>query len=180
MKDKNIRSITNREEIVERLAELLMQFDKELNSYQTDVYMYIDEETGAATLDTFVNVGGNSWLDDDHITIYTDKEHFDSMYDYYCNDGDFADALGMEHTELQKEVVQHLIASGEIDEGYKPDWHEIKEYIETRKDYVEKLTECYYNSIDEMHSDYIDRAEEIVRYAEECAADEEEYREYMA
>lgn len=176
---KNIRNITNREEIVERLAELLMQFDKEQNSYQTDVYMYIDEETGAAALDTFVNVGGNSWLDDDHITIYTDNEHFDSMYDYYCNDGDFADALDMEHTELQKEAAQPLIDRDEAEEGYEPDWHEIKEYIETREDYVEKLTECYYDSIEEMRSDYINRAEEIVRFAEERAAEEEEYRKYI-
>lgn len=181
---KDIRTITNREEIVERLAELLMQFDKDQNSYQTDVYMYIDEETGLATLDTFVNVGGNSWLNDDHTTIYTDKEHFDSMYDYYCNDGDFADALCMDHAELQKETAQHLVDSDEIDEGeaedYEPDWQEIREYIETREDYVEKLTECYYDSIEEMRSDYINRAEEIIRYAEDRAADEEEYRKHIA
>jgi hypothetical protein len=180
---KDIINITNREEIVERLAELLMQFDKDQNSYQTDVYMYIDEETGAATLDTFVNVGGNSWLDDNHTTIYTDKEHFDSMYDYYCNNGDFADALDMEHTELQRETAKHLADSGEIDadeaEDYEPDWHEIKEYIETREDYVEKLTECYYDSIEEMRSDYINSAEEIVRCAEERATEDEEYRKYI-
>lgn len=177
---KDIRTINNREEIVEKLAELLMQFDKDQNNYQTDVYMYIDEETGVATLDTFVNVGGNSWLDDDHTTIYTDKEHYDSMYDYYCNDGDFADALYMEHTELQKEAAQHLIDSGEVEECYEPNWQEIREYIETREDYVEKLTECYYDSIEEMRSDYINSAEEIIRYAEERAADEEEYRKRIA
>lgn len=177
---KDIRTITNREEIVEKLAELLMQFDKDLNSYQTDVYMYIDEETGAATLDTFVNVGGNSWLNDDHTTIYTDKEHFDSMYDYYCNNGDFAEALDMEHTELQNEVAQHLANIGGIGadevENYEPDWYEIREYIKTREDYVEKLTECYYNSIEDMRSEYINRAEDIIELAEEREAEEEAWR----
>lgn len=180
---KDIRDITNREEIIEKLTDLLMQFDKNLNSYQTDVYMYIDEETGTADLDTFVNVGGRSWLDDDHITIHTDGEHFNSMYDYYCNNGDFADALDMEHTELKKEVVQSLVDSGGIDEDeaedYDPDWYEIREYIKTREDYVEKLTECYYEYIDEMRSEYINSAEEIIRNAEECAANEEEWK-YMA
>lgn len=169
---KKITEITNREEIVERIAELLMQFDKNLNGYSTDVYLYIDEETGTATLDTFVNVGGNSWRNDDGIVIYTDKEHFDSMYDYYCNDGEFADALCMEHAELQKETLRYFIDEGET-EDYKPDWHEIREYIETREDYVEKLTECYYDYIESIRSDYIKRAEEIVRYAEEHAFEEE-------
>lgn len=175
---KDIRDITNREEIVESLADLLQQFDKELNSYQTDVYMYINEETGAATLDTFVNVGGRSWMDDDHITIYTDKEHFETLYDYYCNNGDFADALEMEHEELQKEVAQNLIDSGEVEEGYEPDWYDIRDYIRTRADYSEKLEAVYNEHIDENRADYIEKAEDIIEYAEECEAEEEEYRKY--
>lgn len=181
---KDIRDITNRDEIVEQLAELLMQFDKDLNDYQTDVYMYIDEETGMATLDTFVNIGGNSWRDDDHQTIYTDREHFDSMYDWFCNDGDFAEFLNMDYDVLKNEVAKYLAEIDEIDEDevedYEPDWHEIREYIETREDYVEKLTECYYNSIEEMHSDYINNADEIIRYVDQRAADEEEYGKQIA
>lgn len=175
---KDIRDITNREEIVESLAELLMQFDKDENSYQTDVYMYIDEETGAATLDTFVNVGGNSWLDDDHTTIYTDKEHFETLYDYYCNNGDFAEALEMEYEELQKEVTQNLIDSGEAEEGYEPDWYDIRDYIRTRADYSEKLEAVYSDYIDESRPDYIEKAEEIIKAEERAAEEEEEDRKY--
>lgn len=52
--------IKNRNEIVEKLAEMLYQFEVEHTGYQEDVYLYIDKD-GNATLDTFVNVGGNSW-----------------------------------------------------------------------------------------------------------------------
>ena len=76
--DKTIE-IKNYDEIRENLADMLVQFDKDANTdYQTDVYLYYDEKEKTARLDTFVNVGGNSWLNDDHKTIYTDKEHYNS------------------------------------------------------------------------------------------------------
>lgn len=72
-------AINNYNEVVENLAKMLKQFDIDENQYQTDVYMYVDEN-GNATLDTFTNVGGNSWLDDDHYTIYSDKEHYEGGF----------------------------------------------------------------------------------------------------
>ena len=72
-------TIKNREEIVDKLVDMLVQFDKDCNSYQTDVYLYYDKENQSAELDTFVNVGGNSWLNDDHYTIYS-QFHPDYMY----------------------------------------------------------------------------------------------------
>ena len=168
---KNINDISNREEIVEALADQLMQFDKELNSYQTDVSMYIDEETGAATLDTFINIGGRSWLEDDHKTIYTDKEHFESMYDRFCNDGDFAAFLNMENNDLKNEVVKYLADIGGINEDeaedYNPTWHETRDYIETRPDYIEKLEYAYNDEIENNRRDYLEKAEEIIEQAEE-------------
>ena len=62
--------IKNRIEVVQQLAELLRKFDIELNQYDTDVYLYYNSESQTATLDTFVNVSGREWLDDDHYTIY--------------------------------------------------------------------------------------------------------------
>ena len=61
-----MRTLKNREAIVEELAEMLKKFDMQLNAYQTDVYLYYDEEKQTAELDTFINVGGRSWLNDDH------------------------------------------------------------------------------------------------------------------
>ena len=68
--------ISNYDQILDELVNLLIDFDFDQNEYQTDVYMYIGED-GKARLDTFINVGGNSWLNDDHITIYSDKPHYE-------------------------------------------------------------------------------------------------------
>ena len=178
---KDIRNITNREEIVERLAGLLMQFDKDLNGYQTDVYMYIDEETGAASLKTFPNVGGSSWLNDNHTTIYTDREHFDSMYEYFVSVYDIAEFLGMaEYDQLKGEVVQNLVDIGAIDEAeaeaYEPCWNETIEYIKTVDDYVEILNDSYHDMIESDRCYYISSAEKIIKGAEQSAADAEEIR----
>lgn len=168
---KDIRTITNREEIVEKLAELLMQFDKDLNSYQTDVYMYIDEETGAATLDTFVNVGGNSWLDDDHITIYSDAEHFNTMWDFYTEKGDFAECLEIGYDDLRSEVVQRLRDRDEIDEDdvedYDPDYSEFLDYVQNREDYAEKLEAVYIDYINDHRREYLEAAENIIEMNED-------------
>lgn len=80
--------INNREEIVEKLAEMLVSFAKARNLYQTDVYLYYDVATCTASLGTYDNIGGNSWLDDDHYTIYIDHPHYnnDEEYDDDCID----------------------------------------------------------------------------------------------
>lgn len=97
--------IKNLDEIIDNLSEMLFKFDLDLNSYQTDVYLYLDED-GNGRLDEFVNVGGNSWLDDDHITIYTDKEHYNSIFDGYDTIGSLADAIEIPFDELKKRVME--------------------------------------------------------------------------
>ncbi len=78
-------NIKNRAEVLAQLVEILKDFDKCMNEYQTDVYAYYNDATETVELDTFVNVGGNSWLNDDHITIYTDTE-YDHDMTYRCMD----------------------------------------------------------------------------------------------
>lgn len=73
-----MKKIKNREELIEQLADMMIDLDAEGNLYQTDIYLYVDDE-GNGTLDTYQNVGGNSWLDDDHITIYSDMPHYNDI-----------------------------------------------------------------------------------------------------
>ena len=54
-----MKKITNQEQIINELADLLFMFDVNLNEYQTDVYLYIDDN-GVGSLNLFCNVGGNS------------------------------------------------------------------------------------------------------------------------
>ena len=158
-----MKELKNREEVIEKLTEMLIDFDKDLNKYQTDVYLYYDDESQTAELDTFVNVGGNSWLNDDHYTIYRDTEHYDGWEDYFCNDDDFAWGLDMDSKKFDGEVCEYLKQQDyEVEEGYEPEWYEKRDYIRTRDDYVDKLIEVYQESIDENRAEYAEEAERII------------------
>ena len=156
-------NITNREQIIETLAEMLLQFDKDCNSYDTDVYLYYDEENQTAELDTFVNVGGNSWLDDDHYTIYTDKQHYNGALDWYQTVAEFAEFLEIPLDKLTQEVREYL----DMDEDDEPDYSDYREMIRHNDAYMEKLETAYNEAIDDMRSDYVQSAEEIMNNFDE-------------
>ena len=166
-----LRKIKNRDEVIEQLTELLMTFDKECHQYQTDVYLYFNKDTNTATLDTFVNVGGNSWLNDDHYTIYCDREHHEDWSDYYTETGEFAQCLDMEWSDFEEEVIEFLDLDDDEKEDYKIDYHDALNYIKSRDDYVEKLIEVYEDYIEEIGSEYAEQAEEIIsNWEEDCDA----------
>ncbi len=153
--------ITNRDEVVEQLAEMMIQFDKDANSYQTDVYLYVDEK-GKGNLDTFVNVGGNSWLNDDHYTVYTDKEHTDSYLDtHYQDENDIADVIGVSLDQLHKETKEyyHYDEKDIDDDKCVPTYSEIRKYVSDKEDYCDKLHSEYCSCIDELKPEYLERAE---------------------
>ena len=157
----NIYDIENIQEIKNELIELLKQFDKELNSYDTDVYLYYDEDTNTATLDTFVNPGGNSWLDDDHYVIYTDKQHYDSFIDWYY--GDLILIADILDTTVEELYDEYAVAN-ELDEDEIEDIEdfEVILYVESVDKYYDILYNYYCQEIDDNYSDYLDTAEHIL------------------
>ena len=88
--------INNYNAIAEELTNMLIDLDVDHNDFQIDIYLYIRED-GNAYLYQFTNVGGNSWLDDDHILVYQDKPHYDDIpFDEDGNtisDADYRDYL---------------------------------------------------------------------------------------
>lgn len=159
--------IKNRAEIVEQLASLLMDFDKQNNSYQTDVYLYFNAENQTAELDTFVNVGGNSWLNDDHITIYTDKEHYNDVFDWYDSEAELAEFAEIPLEQLKNEVVQYLELDEEEAADYELTYSDAEYYLKTVDSYMEKLSQAYDEAIDDLYDNYLSSAEEIMRNFEE-------------
>lgn len=153
-------NIKNREAVIEKLAEMLKQFDMDRNQYQTDVYAYYNKETEEVTLDTFTNVGGNSWLDDYHTTIYTDKEHHDGISDHFQSIQEFADALDMSVEEITAKTAEYR----EIDIE-DVDYYEVQIYVD--EEHIEKLTEVFNDYyLDDVP--YVELAEEIIsRYEDE-------------
>ena len=69
---KDDMKLNNYEEVVDELVDLMVRLDAEVPDYQVDIYLYVDEDRNGS-LDTFVNVGGNSWIEDDHITVLSHK-----------------------------------------------------------------------------------------------------------
>lgn len=76
--------IKNHDQVVERLTQIIVNFQKRLNGFQTDVYGYLNKD-GTIRLETFINVGGNSWKNDGHILVYSDYEHADDMMSNLSN-----------------------------------------------------------------------------------------------
>lgn len=149
--------IKNREQVVAALTALLMQFDKDCNSYQTDVYMYVDDD-GNAALDTFVNVGGNSWRNDDHYTIYRDKGHFESWLDCYWDDiSDIEYCLNVCHERLVAETAKYL---GWDEEDVED--RDIRDYVYQEPKYSDILFEEYLYAVTSNATWYEEQAEEIV------------------
>ena len=152
-------TIKNYDEVVAALAALLMQFDKDLNSYQTDVYMYYNADDQTATLDTFVNVGGNSWLNDDHYTIYHDKEHYtDRFGDFFQSESEFADALEIPLEELTNRVRRHF----EMEDYEKIYFSDYLQYIYDNEALCEKCYNFYVESLQDYEEQYIDNATVIL------------------
>lgn len=168
---RNFLHIANREAVVNELAEMLKQFDIERNSYQTDVYAYYDEETHMVTLDTFTNVGGNSWLNDDHRTIYTDKEHYEDIFDVYSSIGDIAEDLELSEDEL----IAKVAAERDLDIE-DVDYYEVTAFIQDNSEYLDKL-DAYYIEwyVNDQTAEYVQQAEEIIDEYEEHYYDYDEY-----
>ena len=147
-----------RDEIIEKLK----QFDKDMNPYQTDVYLYVSDDMTGELYD-FVNVGGNSWLNDDHYFLFADRQHYGDWTDYWQTEGEIADALGMTLDELKQEVLDSW-----NDPDYELDdvsFSDIADYInDNRDDYRDTLYQIYYDAIDsDFEVEYSDRADEIIR-----------------
>lgn len=165
-----MRTLKNREAIVAKLAEMLREFDLALNPYDTDVYLYYDVAEKTAELDTFVNVGGNSRLNDDHYTIYTDREHYETDFDIFDNFEDLADAVGIQKEELIKKVAKY--ADIDVEDV---DYYEVVRFIKSDENLMKKLHEAYAAYLDELEDNYYERADYIISEWE--SNEEEDYCE---
>jgi hypothetical protein len=156
---ESIYDVANFDELTDELIELFKEFDKELNAYDTDVYLYYDEDTNTAELDTFVNPGGNSWIQDDHYTIYTDKQHYGDYMDWYEGNLDLiADALGITIEDLCLETMEYNNTDDEDDISEADVLH----YIYNCGKYGQILYDYYCDVVDtDYESEYADKAREV-------------------
>ena len=146
--------IENTEEIRQRLTGMLMDDAKERRGYVRDIYMYIDE-TGRASLEWFDNVGGNSWIDDDHILLYRCREHCEAIQDSIEGIDMIADIIGMSSDDLRNMVCQYFgIDINDIQYSNCIDFAMMM--------YGYLIKEWYEGCIDDAASDYADQANKIM------------------
>lgn len=162
--------IKNRVEIVRQLAELLRKFDVELNPYDTDVYLYYNSESQTAELDTFTNPGGNSWLDDDHYTIYTDRQHPDKAIDTFQSVEEIAEAIGKTKEEILEGTKKYLDLDDEEYEDWLNSstfniWSDVADFVNCY--YSEEIKEAYERCLNDLNIEYEATADEIISGFEE-------------
>jgi hypothetical protein len=159
-----------RNEIIEKLK----KFDKDMNQYQTDVYLYVQDDMTGELYD-FVNVGGNSWLNDDHYFLFADHQHYGDWTDYWQTEGEIADALSMTLDDLKQEVLDNW-----NDQDYDLDdvgFSDITEYINfKRDDYLDTLYQIYYDAVDnDFESEYSDETDKIIEDFDNNLVDMRDY-----
>lgn len=152
-------TINNYDEVREQLIEELKDLELRKPNYQTDIYLYIDEN-GNGKIDTFVNVGGNSWINDDHITIYCDTEHYNTIMDDLSDGGNSWNWLINELENyfklsgIKEQLFNYLIKTfnedgdGDAEEYYK-DLSDFEYY-----DIEQALGELYYEEIEKYYKDW--------------------------
>lgn len=151
--------VININELVPELAVILRKFEIDLNPYQTDVYFYYDADAKIGRLETFINVGGHSWLNDDHITIYSDEPHYMNVYDYFDSVLEFADALEISKNDLIKAVRKFK----DFGINFPVDRRNIIDYIKSDDKLADKVTAYYIDYyVDEYEAEFLSKAQEIL------------------
>ena len=152
-------NINNVDVIIEELKNMLMNFAKEMNKYHTDVYMYLDEKRNGR-LKEFVNVGNNSWLDDDHITIYTDNPHYEDVFDVFLTIDEIANCVNMSERELKILTAKYF----DIDEDDIDDitYHDVTDYVKSNDSLMEMINNAYCDYVDENENEYYNEAVDII------------------
>lgn len=135
-----MKKITNYAEVIDKAREIIVDALQNCYPYQTDIYLYIDED-GTATVDEFYNIGGNSGLDDEHITICKIPGNIDWFEMCYGNFDvfDLANALHKYISTLIEETIQYM----DEDDDYEPSEAEIEDYIRNNDKYIDELKAVY-------------------------------------
>lgn len=154
-----MKRLKNYQAVLEEIAELMMQHDIECTTYQVDIYLYIDED-GNGSVDLFANVGGNNWIDDDHITVCCMKECTSSWSDDYQDTEQIADVLGVSKYTFVESVREWLEATTgwkyEHDEiGYDDAYNYVKEHPQINA----KLDDARADLIRDQRAEYENRAD---------------------
>lgn len=175
---KMLSEITNRAELLEQLADLLAELDKYPSRVQRDVWALIDEEGKAQAVDfsNYDGYGSPSNTDEAAFICYKPGVYESLVESFYCNVGDFSDALGMKWTDFEKLVLRWIEEEeGGVDDDYEITYDDCLEYAENHPEVYAQLEDVARDAIDGMDDVYKEAAE---RYFFEALANERDSEEY--
>lgn len=149
--------LTNREEVVDKIAEIIANHRFTAPDYQVDIYLYVDNGSNGR-VSTFVNVGGNSWLDDDHYTVHSMTQyHADEPVKDYYRDG------GIESLAWACELEESAL----VEEVGNSNYDDVFDYVYEK--YSDKLKDDY---LSDNPDDLREEAESIIELWEERLLDD--------
>lgn len=104
-------TIKNYDEVFEAVKDMLLEWDiadGAGDSMHKDMYLYVDEN-GKGRIYEFESVDGNSWLNDDHITLESHQsceDMWEVLHVSYDSTAEIADVCGISEDELIKRICE--------------------------------------------------------------------------
>ncbi len=167
-----MKELKNRQAVIDQIVCMLMEHDIDHTSYQEDIYLYIDDN-GVGTVETFVNVGGNSWLDDDHITVRCMSEDYTDWTDFVPEIGSVADVLGWEVHTLRERVAAWMCETGWQYNASDINYQDVRQFIQAHPSLLEQIQDAEASYIrEDLRSNYY---EEANLYLDEALKETEDY-----
>ena len=156
--------LKNYDDLVVKLTGILIEHDRDHYTYQRDVYLY--DRDGVGELYVFTNVGGNSWLNDDHYTLVCLSQTNTDWTDTFQEISEIANVIGCSTESMNIQVYSWKC---ETVPGYAEDctvsdigYHDVTEFIEAHSDLLGTIRDAEQEIFDEFRSDYNQRAIDLL------------------
>lgn len=153
--------LKNYDDLIPQIARMMLDHDKAHTGYQDDIYLYVDAD-GNGRLKTFVNVGGNSWLDDDHYTLRCMKECYTDWTDTFQEISSIADALGWTVRTLRERAAAWRSEHIEYTVADDVDFSDVRDYIENNQPLLDMMYAAEDQCFEDAFSDYVEAATDIL------------------
>lgn len=167
------RELTNRDEVIEKILQLWHDHEKGRVPFQEDIYLYIDE-AGHGTVTTYTNIGGNSWLDDDHITVMRLGESQATMEEALEGYNSIGEVLGVPDAQLIQKVRDYRGWSDDEDVSRGDIIDYIIDLVPGDCTYVHKIWAAWDDWFEGAWADAADYTEDMVREHLDTALREED------
>lgn len=161
--------LKNYDDLVVELTGILIEHDRDHYTYQRDVYLY--DRDGVGELYVFTNVGGNSWLNDDHYTLVCLPQTNTDWTDTFQEISEIANVLGWSKYSLISRVYAWKCETVPGFADYTEsgiEYLEVREFITAHEPLLDQIHKAEREVFDEFRSDYnqkaIDLLDEYIDY----------------